>query len=176
MWSAVQILFGHFLAWQVHQTSPAGTCFRPHTTLWKLGHCDLLSPKYRSHEVCGTILFGHFRTWQVNQTSPAGTSYRPHTTLWKLGHCDLLSPKYRSHAVCGTNPVFPLPHMAGPSKKRWNTLLNKGDYGHNYEVLKSGKGTIIPKYRQGKDQNKNPGDSVTEQRKSSAITAITKHK
>ena len=30
--------------WQVHQTSPAGTSYRPHTTCWKLGHCDLFSP------------------------------------------------------------------------------------------------------------------------------------
>ena len=29
-----------------------GLCNRlPHTTPWKLGHCDLLSPKYRSHAV-----------------------------------------------------------------------------------------------------------------------------
>jgi hypothetical protein len=62
------------------------------------------------------IPFGHYFAWQVDQTSPAGTSYRPHTTPFKLSHCDLLSPKYTSHAVCATNPVLPLPWMAGVSK------------------------------------------------------------
>ena len=48
MRSAVQI---HFRTWQVQVP---GTSYRPHTTPWKLGQCDLISQKYRSHAVCGT--------------------------------------------------------------------------------------------------------------------------
>ncbi|KAJ8311586.1 hypothetical protein KUTeg_010941 [Tegillarca granosa] len=38
-------------------------------------------------------------------------------------------------------------------RKQWEKLVNKGDFSHNMNVLKKGKGIVIPKYRTSKTKS-----------------------
>ena len=48
--------------------------------------------------------------------------------------------------------ILTLPKRSKERRKAWGLLVNKGDFSHNYEVLESGKGTIIPKYRVNEEE------------------------
>ena len=48
--------------------------------------------------------------------------------------------------------ILAIPKKSKERRKAWEKLVNKGDFSHKFDVLKSGKGTIIPKYRSGYGQ------------------------
>lgn len=49
--------------------------------------------------------------------------------------------------------VLAMPKSSKQRRKAWSILINKGDFGHNYEVLSNGKGVLIPKYCKNSKQD-----------------------
>lgn len=50
--------------------------------------------------------------------------------------------------------ILILPKGSKERRNAWITLISKGNYNHNCKVLEKGRGTIIPKYRPRKNEEK----------------------
>ncbi|XP_065943595.1 uncharacterized protein [Magallana gigas] len=70
--------------------------------------------------------------------------------------CGKLYPKLARHLeTMHKNEVIvakalSLPKNSAERKEIWKTIRNEGDWDHNFNVLKNGTGTLIPKYREQK--------------------------
>ena len=53
-------------------------------------------------------------------------------------------------------------------RQAWAELLHQGDYNHNFDVLESGRGKVIPKYRSKSNDQKHCTINIS-------YTSITKH-
>lgn len=53
--------------------------------------------------------------------------------------------------------ILILPKSSKERRNAWITLISKGNYNHNCKVLEKGRGTIIPKYRPRKNEEKEKG-------------------
>ena len=68
-------------------------------------------------------------------------------------YCEQLLPNIARHLTlvhAGEVEVGRILSFHKGSKERrklWEVLVNKGDFHHNYEVIKKGSGMVIPKYR-----------------------------
>lgn len=50
--------------------------------------------------------------------------------------------------------ILSFPKRSLQRKQLWTKLVNRGNYEHNYEVIKEGSGMIVPKYRPREDEQK----------------------
>ncbi|XP_060075700.1 uncharacterized protein LOC132555368 [Ylistrum balloti] len=72
-------------------------------------------------------------------------------------YCENLYPKIAMHLETVHSDeedvarALALPKHSGERKDAWAQIRNEGNWEHNFEVLKSGKGTLIPKYREKED-------------------------
>lgn len=56
-----------------------------------------------------------------------------------------LSLKHKNEIAVGK--ILALPKQSKERRKMWDELVKKGDFAYNYDILTTGKGTLIPKYR-----------------------------
>ena len=93
---------------------------------------------------------------QVNRSSTGSLGNKKHCCVY----CEKLLPNIARHMTrkhkneIDVGRIFAYPKSSKQRRQLWGELVNKGNFSHNFNVLQSGKGTIIPKYRSGKTETK----------------------